>query len=293
MRTNVENAAHGPTGEDPGADCPPTRVLPVVDAADGRTRHYGQFYGLEPLPATGRPRLAVFGNCQAEALRVSIDTAGVVDSVRMPPVHELEPHDLAHLDRVLSWVDVLVAQAVGDGIEAGIAVGDQRELVVGGQRGSQCGREVVLLRQQRLQRGVGLSAEDDLTVGAGNLGSPSGHRLHGIRGASGTVQLLGAELAHGLQHDRERRILTGHVQQLRGALTLLPQRGTPARLSARQQQGAGGALPEPGGEQRRPAHFGGDRRLDLVGGEDEQSPASGRCPHGTRRIGRRVGVGVG
>ena len=81
---------------------------------DGRRRHYGGFYGLDDLPGTGRPRLAVFGNCQAEALRVALDTAGVVDSVRMPPVHELEEPDLPHLDRVLAWVDVLVAQAVGD-----------------------------------------------------------------------------------------------------------------------------------------------------------------------------------
>ncbi|WP_298888755.1 WcbI family polysaccharide biosynthesis putative acetyltransferase [uncultured Serinicoccus sp.] len=81
---------------------------------DGRRRHYGGFYGLEELPATGRPRLAVFGNCQAEALRVALDTADVLDTVRMPPVHELEEADLAHLDRLLAWVDVLVAQSVAD-----------------------------------------------------------------------------------------------------------------------------------------------------------------------------------
>lgn len=81
---------------------------------DGRRRHYGGFYGLEELPATGRPRLAVFGNCQAEALRVALDTAGVLDSVRMPPVHELDEADLPHLDRLLAWVDVLVAQSVAD-----------------------------------------------------------------------------------------------------------------------------------------------------------------------------------
>lgn len=104
---------------------------------EGRRRHYGAFYGLDELPGgearhtrrgggTGeppggqsgdghRPRVAVYGNCQAEALRVSIDTAGVVDSVRMPPVHELTEEDLPHLDRVLGWADVLVAQAVADG----------------------------------------------------------------------------------------------------------------------------------------------------------------------------------
>lgn len=85
---------------------------------EGRRRHYGAFYGLEELPggaeAGGRPRLAVYGNCQAEALRVSIDTAGAVDSVRMPPVHELTEEDLPHLERLLGWVDILVAQAISD-----------------------------------------------------------------------------------------------------------------------------------------------------------------------------------
>ena len=35
-------------------------------------------------------------------------------------------------------------------------------------------------------------------------------------------------------------------------------------------QRPGRALPEPGGEQRRPADFGGDQRLDLLGFEHEQ-----------------------
>jgi hypothetical protein len=87
----------------------------VSGADEGRRRHYAAFYGLEPLPSGNRPRLAVHGNCQAEALRVAIDTAGAVDSVRMPPAHELTAEDLPHLDRVLRWVDVLVAQAVRDG----------------------------------------------------------------------------------------------------------------------------------------------------------------------------------
>lgn len=82
---------------------------------EGRRRHYGAFYGLEDLPSGDAPRLAVYGNCQAEALRVSLGTAGTVQSVRMPPVHELVADDLPHLERLLDWVDVLVAQAVADG----------------------------------------------------------------------------------------------------------------------------------------------------------------------------------
>ncbi|WP_131103227.1 WcbI family polysaccharide biosynthesis putative acetyltransferase [Ornithinimicrobium sufpigmenti] len=116
-------------------------------APDRRMRHYGAFYGLERLPGprSGRgstgaargtggrrgegrteartdgqadehaPRVLVYGNCQAEALRVSLDTAGSVQSVRMPPVHELTLQDLPQLDRLLAWADVLVAQSVGEG----------------------------------------------------------------------------------------------------------------------------------------------------------------------------------
>ena len=56
---------------------------------EGRRRHYGAFYGLEELPGTGRPRVLVHGNCQAEALRVALGTADALDTVRVPPVHEL------------------------------------------------------------------------------------------------------------------------------------------------------------------------------------------------------------
>lgn len=92
------------------------------EAAEGRRRHYGAFYGLEDLPDGDQPRLAVHGNCQAEALRVAVGTAGVVDSVRIPPAHELTAEDVPHLDRVLRWVDVLVVQSVRD---------DYRDLPVG------------------------------------------------------------------------------------------------------------------------------------------------------------------
>lgn len=82
---------------------------------EGRRRHYGAFYGLEELPEGSRPRVYVHGNCQAEALRVAISTADVVDSVRVPPVHELTEEDLPHLDRLLAWADVLAAQQVARG----------------------------------------------------------------------------------------------------------------------------------------------------------------------------------
>ena len=62
----------------------------------------------------------------------------------------------------------------------------------------------------------------------------------------------------------------GHLEQVRGALALLPQRGPLVRIPPRQEQRAGGAFAEAGGEQGggadEPAHL----LLDLLGGEDEQ-----------------------
>ena len=88
-------------------------------------------------------------------------------------------------------------------------------------------------------------------------------------------------LAHRLEHDRERGVLRGHLEQRGRALPLLPQRGAAAGVAAGEQQGAGGALAEPGREQRGPADLLGDEVVDLVGVEDDQVAA------------RRLRVGVG
>lgn len=92
---------------------------------DGRTRHYGVFYGLDPLPPSdGRPLVLVWGNCQAEALRQLLDPpatdsasgrTGTVRSLRVPPVHEITVDDLPHLHRILRRLDVLLAQPVATG----------------------------------------------------------------------------------------------------------------------------------------------------------------------------------
>jgi len=51
-------------------------VAPARTSPDqGRREHYGEFYGLRPLPDDGRPLLLVHGNCQAEALRVLLEIA--------------------------------------------------------------------------------------------------------------------------------------------------------------------------------------------------------------------------
>ena len=81
-------------------------------ATDGRRQHYGEFYGLRPLPPDADlPLVLVYGNCQSEALRVLLDGTPV-RTVRIPPVHELEPDDLPHLARTLAVTQVLVSQPV-------------------------------------------------------------------------------------------------------------------------------------------------------------------------------------
>lgn len=79
---------------------------------DGRTRHYGGFYGLDPVPVD-RPLWLVHGNCQAEALRALLATAeeGAL-TVRIPPVHELTAADLPHLHALLARTTVLLSQPV-------------------------------------------------------------------------------------------------------------------------------------------------------------------------------------
>ena len=80
-----------------------------------------------------------------------------------------------------------------------------------------------------------------------------------------TVEDILNALANGLQHDRERRVLAGDGEQLRRPLALLPQRLAPAGIAAWQQQRPSGALPEPGGEQRRPTDLLGHQVGHLAG----------------------------
>ncbi len=81
---------------------------------DPRRRHYGVLYGLEAPPPG--PLALVWGNCQAESVRVLL--AGVdglpVTPVRIPPVHELTADDLPHLRRLLSRTRLLASQPVRD-----------------------------------------------------------------------------------------------------------------------------------------------------------------------------------
>lgn len=97
---------------------PTPQTSPEGPVDEGRRRHYGAFFGLEPLPADdGRPLVLVHGNCQAESLRVllALDPDSPVRTVRVPPAHELEAEDVPRLHRLLARTDVVVAQPVRDG----------------------------------------------------------------------------------------------------------------------------------------------------------------------------------
>ncbi|GAB3698333.1 WcbI family polysaccharide biosynthesis putative acetyltransferase [Corynebacterium nasicanis] len=78
-----------------------------------RRRHYGEFYQLTVAERRAdRPFVAVMGNCQAESLRILLDSSGAVDSFRLPPVHEFTAEDIALLAPVLARADVLVSQPI-------------------------------------------------------------------------------------------------------------------------------------------------------------------------------------
>jgi hypothetical protein len=95
----------------------------TTGSIDGRTRHYGTFYGLDPADSRDgtsaddqRPLLLVWGNCQAEAVRVLLagSTSLQFRTVRVPPVFELTQSDLPHLIRLMSEVRLLLTQPVKD-----------------------------------------------------------------------------------------------------------------------------------------------------------------------------------
>lgn len=101
---------------------------------DGRTRHYGGFYGIAGGPvaagSTDLPVVLVWGNCQAEALRVVLNTVNTTPwgTLRTPPVHELTDDDLPHLDRLLRRTRAVLSQPVRRGYR-GLPIGleDLRE----------------------------------------------------------------------------------------------------------------------------------------------------------------------
>ncbi len=149
-----------------------------------------------------------------------------------------------------------------------------------------------VIEQQRGGEGAGL-------VG-GHLGDAHPARVdvaHDFLQGGQVVDVLEA-LADRLQDDGKRRVVARHVQELLGALALLPQGRALARVAARQQQGAGGAFAEAGGEQSGVAHLLGDDVGDLVGVELEDRPvrflfALRQAQHDAVVAGDRLGVHAG
>lgn len=88
-----------------------TTVAPAELAVLGRRRHYGEFYGLAPLPESFG---VVLGNCQAESLRLVMDAADR-RFIRVPPVHEMTADDARRLHDVVAAAHTVVTQPVRDG----------------------------------------------------------------------------------------------------------------------------------------------------------------------------------
>ncbi len=156
----------------------------------------------------------------------------------------------------LARAEQLGQQARVEGQRGGPALGQRRVALV-----EELGH---VAEQQRLgeRRGGGALDVDD--------GDPARADVaHQVDQAGHVEDVLDA-LAHGLEHDREGRVLAGDLEQLRGALALLPQRLAPVGPAAGQQQGPGGALAEARGEQRRPADLLGDQSAHVVGVEGDQ-----------------------
>jgi hypothetical protein len=82
---------------------------------DGRTRHYGEFYGVaDDSSADDRELLVVWGNCQAEALRIVLASSPDLRyrTIRVPPVHELEAGDIPRVEHTIRRAAVVVSQPV-------------------------------------------------------------------------------------------------------------------------------------------------------------------------------------
>ncbi|AHI02534.1 hypothetical protein CFAL_02010 [Corynebacterium falsenii DSM 44353] len=109
---------------------PASPTPPRLDSADvtPRHHHYGEFYGLAPRwreRTPGAIRICVIGNCQAESQRILLDSTGLFDSFRIPPVHEWDELDVHFARTAMADCDVLVTQAIRDDYR-GLPCGDKQ-----------------------------------------------------------------------------------------------------------------------------------------------------------------------
>ncbi len=79
---------------------------------------------MTPSDPSELPTLVVVGNCQAESLRLLLD-GDDVHTVRVPPLHELEPPDVASLVELLERTELFVGQPVGPDYR-GLPVGTEQ-----------------------------------------------------------------------------------------------------------------------------------------------------------------------
>jgi len=88
-----------------------------VATIDGRTQHYGDFYGVAEPSRDSRPVLLVWGNCQAEALRILLSAVDDLPfrTVRVPAVHELTGTDVPQVRRLAEITSVLLSQPIRTG----------------------------------------------------------------------------------------------------------------------------------------------------------------------------------
>ena len=185
----------------------------------------------------------------------------------------------------------------------GLALGDQAlQLGLGGADGlrvEQVAQRRAVTAAEQLRQQLGVQGQGSgPALGQGGVAlvqelrdvaeqQRAGERGGGRRLDLDHAHLTGGDLAHegheprdvehvlqalpdGLQDDREGRVAARHVQQGGRSLPLLPQRLTSAGMASRQQQRAGGALPEPRREQRRPTDLLGDHVLHVVGLEHDE-----------------------
>ena len=200
-------------------------------------------------------------------------------------VDRQRPHDAQGVGELLRGLGA--AQPAKRGVDLRDDVGVQQLAQLNGAE--QLGQQRRVQRQRRRpllrQRGVAFVHEragvveqqrggEGARLVRGHLGDAHPARVdvaHDLLQRGQVVDVLEA-LAHRLQDDRKAGVVARHIQQLLCSLALLPQGRALAGVAARQQQGAGGALAEPGGEQGGVAHLFGDDVGDLVGVELEDRP---------------------
>jgi hypothetical protein len=108
-----------------------------VAAVDGRTRHYENFYGVAEPSRDSRAVLVVWGNCQAEALRILLSTVDDLPfrTVRVPAVHELTRTDVPHVRRLAEVTSVLLSQPIRAGYnDMPLGTDDLMEMLPAGGR---------------------------------------------------------------------------------------------------------------------------------------------------------------